>query len=376
MNKKIIILVLVTAIVVMLELIFVFFRNNEEGFTNYYRCEKRPLGGIYKEILNEESVNLTQDLSEFNLYYPCGYNGVEKELRALDLGGKTGQNIFGICGSDTIASKSSLWKVVSEHYGREFASKLIPESWLLKDNREFPLFKEQFTADKIYILKKNVQRKKGIKLTSDLEEVENAYKSKYVMVQEKHDSIIINKRRLNLRIYVFVVYKNGKKSVYIHDSAKVLYTSKDVEENSSSNSEEFETLITNSYVTDLEIYNKNPLTLNKLLVYLEENRGVNSVALKQKIYAVLKNVMIALLPKVCNCKNMRDQNMYQMFGADVLIDTKFKPYVLELNKGPDMKHKDEADYKLKKKVIFDTFEKIGVIQGKDKTYENGYTQII
>jgi hypothetical protein len=376
MNKKIIILVLVTAIVVMLELIFVFFRNNEEGFTNYYRCEKRPLGGIYKEILNEESVNLTQDLSEFNLYYPCGYNGVEKELRALDLGGKTGQNIFGICGSDTIASKSSLWKVVSEHYGREFASKLIPESWLLKDNREFPLFKEQFTADKIYILKKNVQRKKGIKLTSDLEEVENAYKNKYVMVQEKHDSIIINKRRLNLRIYVFVVYKNGKKSVYIHDSAKVLYTSKDVEENSSSNSEEFETLITNSYVTDLEIYNKNPLTLNKLLVYLEENRGVNSVVMKQKIYAVLKNVMIALLPRVCNCKNMRDQNMYQMFGADVLIDTKFKPYVLEFNKGPDMKHKDDADYKLKKKVIFDTFEKIGVIQGKDKTYENGYTQII
>jgi len=376
MNKKIIILVLVIAIVVMLELIFVFFRNNEEGFTNYYRCEKRPLGGIYKEILNEESVNLTQDLSEFNLYYPCGYNGVEKELRVLDLGGKTGKNIFGICGSDTIASKSSLWKVVSEHYGREFASKLIPESWLLKDNREFPLFKEQFTADKIYILKKNVQRKKGIKLTSDLEEVENAYKNKYVMVQEKHDSIIINKRRLNLRIYVFVVYKNGKKSVYIHDSAKVLYTSKDVEENSSSNSEEFETLITNSYVTDLEIYNKNPLTLNKLLVYLEENRGVNSVALKRKIYDVLKNVMIALLPKVCNCKNMRDQNMYQMFGADVLIDTKFKPYVLEFNKGPDMKHKDDADYKLKKKVIFDTFEKIGVIQGKDKTYENGYTQII
>lgn len=376
MNKKIIILVLVTAIVVMLELIFVFFRNNEEGFTNYYRCEKRPLGGIYKEILNEEDVSLTHDLAEFNLYYPCGYNGVEKELRALDLGGKTGQNIFGICGSDTIASKSSLWKVVSEHYGREFAGKLIPESWLLKDNREFPLFKEQFTADKIYILKKNVQRKKGIKLTSDLEEVENAYKSKYVMVQEKHDSIIINKRRLNLRIYVFVVYKNGKKSVYIHDSAKVLYTSKDVEENSSSNSEEFETLITNSYVTDLEIYNKNPLTLNKLLVYLEENRGVNSVAMKQKIYAVLKNVMIALLPKVCNCKNMRDQNMYQMFGADVLIDTKFKPYVLEFNKGPDMKHKDDADYKLKKKVIFDTFEKIGVIQGKDKTYENGYTQII
>ena len=376
MNKKLIILALVTAIIVMLELIFVFFGNTQEGFTNYYRCEKRPLGGIYKEILNEQDVNLTHDLSEFGLYYPCGYNGVERELRALDLGDKKSQNIFGICGSDTIASKCSLWKVVSEHYGRGFASKLIPESWLLKENREFPLFEKKFDPTKVYILKKNVQRKKGIKLTSDLDEVKEAHKSKYVMVQEKRDSIIINKRRLNLRIYVFVVYKDGKKSVYIHDSAKVLYTSKDVVENMGSNAEEFETLITNSYVTDLEIYNKNPLTLNKLLDYLEENRGVNSVAMKQKIYNLLKNVMIALLPKVCNCKHLKDQNMYQMFGADVLIDTKYKPYVLEFNKGPDMKHKDEADHKLKKKVIFDTFEKMGVIHGKDKSYKNGYTQII
>ncbi len=156
----------------------------------------------------------------------------------------------------------------------------------------------------------------------------------------------------------------------------MLYTSKDVVENKGSNAEEFETLITNSYVTDLEIYNKNPLTLNKLLDYLEENRSVNSVAMKQKIYNLLKNVMIALLPKVCNCKHLKDQNMYQMFGADVLIDTNYKPYVLEFNKGPDMKHKDEADHKLKKKVIFDTFEKMGVIHGKDKSYKNDYTQII
>ena len=59
--------------------------------------------------------------------------------------------------------------------------------------------------------------------------------------------------------------------MYIHDSAKVLYTSKDVEENSSSNSEEFETLITNSYVTDLEIYNKNPLTyMEKIKTQIQE----------------------------------------------------------------------------------------------------------
>ena len=376
MNKRLVILALITAIIILIELIFVVFRNNQEDFTNYYRCERRPLGGIYKEIFNEEGVNLSKDLDDFNLYYPCGYNGVERELRDLNLGNKTGQDIFGICGSDKIASKSSLWKVVSEHYGRDYAKKLIPESWLLKDNKELPLFKSSFDPSLVYILKKNVQRKKGIKLTSDLDEIEKANKSKYVMVQQKHESIIINKRRLNLRIYVFVVCRDGKKSVFIHDSAKVLYTSKDVEENAGSNSEEFETLITNSYVTDLEIYNKNPLTLNKLLEYLEENRGINGKVLKRDIYTVIENVMKALVPKVCNCRNMKGQNMYQMFGADVLINTDYKPLVLEFNKGPDMKHKDEADHKLKKKVVFDTFEKIGVVKGKDNSYENGYVQII
>ena len=45
--------------------------------------------------------------------------------------------------------------------------------------------------------------------------------------------------------------------------------SKDVIDPVNSNGEEFETLITNSYVTDLEIYNKNPLTLERLLIILK-----------------------------------------------------------------------------------------------------------
>ena len=80
------------------------------------------------------------------------------------------------------------------------------------------------TVIKFIFLRKNVQRKKGIKLTSDLEEVKNAYKSKYVMVQEKRDSIIVNKRRLNLRIYVFVVYTSRGKRAYSFTIPQRYYT--------------------------------------------------------------------------------------------------------------------------------------------------------
>ena len=374
--KKTVIVVLVLLI---LGLVYLLNCNNiSEHFSGYYRCDRRPLGGIYKEIFKEENVDLNNDLESCGLYYPCGYNGVEKELRNLDFGQKnnTNRDIFGICGSDVIASKSSLWKVVSEYYGRKRASKLIPESFLLKENRELPIFKEKFDPRKVYILKKNIQRKKGIKLTSDYNEVAEANKKKYVMVQEKKESIIINKRRMNLRIYIFVQCKNGVKSVFIHEKAKCLYTSKDVIDPVNSNGEEFETLITNSYVTDLEIYNKNPLTLERLLDYLEKNNGVSGKELKRKIYTNITEVFQSLLPKVCNCANLKGNNMYQMFGADILIDKGYNVYMLEVNKGPDMKHKDQADHDLKKRVVFDTFEKMGIVKPKTSDYKNGYTQVI
>lgn len=347
--------------------------NHREDFTSYYRCDKRPLGGLYKEIFNEEGINLETDLDKFDLYYPCGYNTLEKELKNLDLSEK--KDVFGVCGCDTISSKSSLWKTLETYYSRDKAKLLMPESFLLKNNAQIDLFRKSFDPKKIYILKKNIQRKKGIKLSSDLQEIENANKQKFVMVQEKKESIIINKRRMNLRVYVFVECKGGKKSIYIHDSVKCLYTSKDVEENTTPDQEEFETLITNSYVTDLNIYNKNPLTMNKLLDYLHENRGIDKDKLKKKIYKNLTDVFEALVPKLCNCDNLGGSNQYQLFGADILIDTKYEPYILEINKGPDMKHKDEADRVLKKKVIFDTFNKVGVVKGKDN-YKNMYHKII
>ena len=67
--------------------------------------------------------------------------------------------------------------------------------------------------------------------------------------------------------------------------------------------------------------------------------------------------------------------MYQLFGVDILIDKKFKPYILEINKGPDMKAKDGNDTELKRKVIFDTFEKMGIVKSKNNNYVNLYVKI-
>ena len=56
-----------------------------------------------------------------------------------------------------------------------------------------------------------------------------------------------------------------------------------------------------------------------------------------------------------------------MFGVDIMLDEQLHPYILEMNKGPDMKPKDDEDYQVKK-VIEDTFGKVDLIDVDDNQY--------
>ena len=83
-NKSIIVRSLIAVIVLLLVVMFLRKACNfdavTEMFTSYKRCEQVPIKGLYRQILEEEGVNLEQDLDKFDLYYPCGYNKIEKEL--------------------------------------------------------------------------------------------------------------------------------------------------------------------------------------------------------------------------------------------------------------------------------------------------------
>jgi len=47
---------------------------------------------------------------------------------------------------------------------------------------------------------------------------------------------------------------------------------------------------------------------------------------------------------------------FQILGFDVLIDSKFKPYLLEVNCSPSFGTDSTLDYKIKKNVIGDAFQ--------------------
>ena len=72
---------------------------------------------------------------------------------------------------------------------------------------------------------------------------------------------------------------------------------------------------------------------------------------------------------ICKCieksvyqsDNINGATSFQLFGLDFIFDKNLDPYLLEMNKGPDMIPKDGIDTKLKTKIQLDMFGKVGLL---------------
>ena len=148
---------------------------------SYYRCKDKMIGTVLKNIFDSNNIIYENENENWDIYIPCGYNNVEEELKKIVIGNKNNieennikkKYIFGLNGCDSIVSKNKIWESLVKCYGRKDASTLMPESYILDDLNEMQVFRANFKPNKneIYILKKNVQRKEGLKLTRDFFEI-------------------------------------------------------------------------------------------------------------------------------------------------------------------------------------------------------------
>ena len=130
--------------------------GNREGFANqvtYYKCSKRRIGGLYKDVFKLLNLKRVTKPESCDIYLPCGYNYVENELKNLSVYNDA-QQIYGINGCDNIVSKNGLWNILEKQYGRKMASTLMPESYILYKKSDMKLLKNNFDKNNIYLLKK------------------------------------------------------------------------------------------------------------------------------------------------------------------------------------------------------------------------------
>ena len=377
-NVKLYFILILFLIVFFIYIISTYFNFNKdmEHFVSsienlkYYRCDDKKLLGITNDIFQD--FNLFKNNTDWDVYIPCGYNNVEHELKKIQIKNKNDSDkkyIFGINGCDSIVSKNKIWDSLVSCYGRRKSRTLMPESFVLDNMSDMKAFKNYFNKKDIYILKKNVQRKEGLKLTSDLHVILEAYKENYRVVQKYLTNLyLINKRKINLRIYLLIVIKNNKIYFYMSDIGKCIYTNKEY----SNDNFDFESNIT-SYHLDMTVYKSNPRNLNELYEFINKDSGNPdaSTYLSNEIHSLMKSVSYCLSNNIYQSDNIKNTTCFQLFGADVIFDTNLHPYLLEFNKGPDMKPRDDIDRTMKTKVQIDMFSKVGMLNN-NKDEKNSF----
>ena len=339
----------------------------------YYKCEEKYHNRPTAEVLIDSSIERVDDYKDCDLYIPCGYNFVEMELYLIkDL--KPTTIIYGIVGCDNIASKNNIWDILENQYGRKDAVNYMPLTFVV-DNAEHILeLRENHKKGDKYILKKNVQRKNGLFITDSIDYImKNATSEEFVVIQKYiKEPLLINKRKLNIRIYVAIVYKSRKVRMYLYEEGKCIYTNKDYLMDGAD--DDYERNITSVNLND-DIYLKNPLLLEDLRIYLnnvDANKPDNAnigTKLLEDIYILIKNVCLPMKPEICNnYPNIIDNTCFQLFGGDIIVTRDYKPLLLEFNKGPSMATEIVKDQQMKKGLIEDTFKLAGVITASDKSH--------
>ena len=393
----------------------------------FYKCENILNNTALNNSLEKNNIVHTTNINDkWDIYIPCGYNFVEDEISRinpvkipatsdeniidiinnstnnstnnseqinLNISENTKSNtaIYAIPGCDKLASKNKLWELLVKRYGVSRASSIMPMSYLVDSQEDMTNFAELFRKTKlqyrIYILKKNIQRKQGLeiidcrsnnnnKYSSVSEIIKYARENEFKVIQTYITSpLLINKRKLNIRLYVLILCNQGTNipTAYIYKQGKCIYTNT---EYNSENSENIESQIT-SINLDTNIYNTNPETLLELGEYIGYNRW-NSIW--TNICNKLRNIIIAVEPVLCKGQNTQGYNRFQLFGVDVIISTdnnsnkKYEPYILEFNKGPDMSFKTDNDEKMKNELQSDILSLIGF--GSNGTHGNSNWEML
>jgi hypothetical protein len=352
--KKYIILIIILILIIIPIIIYMVIPKK----ITYYKCSEKPNNQLLSGIFKNHKINLQK--VGFDLYMPCGYNNIEREMAENIFYGKY---IFGLKGCDRIVSKNSIWTILENTYGRQFASKIMPETFVLSDEKQLEMAFDKIDNNINLICKKNLQRKLGLKFTGNKKELEECVKEDFKIAQRfMKNTLNIKGRKMNIRIYYVIKKEGDKMTFYLHRNGKILYTNKKTDGEIS-----FDTHIT-SYQMDSNIYKNDgmPHSIDDLRQFLGKEKS-------NKIWAKIEEKM-GLLSKaityVFKDEIHYDKVCFQLFGVDVIVEENGEPFILEINKGPDMIPKCEQDEVLKRVVYEDAMRVGGVIGWKFR--KNGF----
>lgn len=361
-------------------------KEDKEPYVNITQLHRPPtynrnlcfnaISQTLSDVLMENNIQ-SSGFSSPVLRFPCSYNETQKEVNEMTPIHKD-ERIFILSDGDQLSRKNSLWTNLVKTWGRQGAQTLAPLTYDLTDDEDYAFLTKEIDTKKVYILKKNIQRQKGLLLTQDKDEILNAHNNGYVIAQEVlQDPYLINGRKINLRVYLLIAAKHGDMTAWVYDDGFMYYTKTPFKKNTT----EEEPTITTGYV-DRKVYEENPLTHEDFSKYLDDpHRKLTQIEAKLRsygvqlsqyvfnnIYVMINKVVFAIRKNICDGIKLKPYLTFQLFGVDVAIDDRLQAKIIEVNKGPDMEAKDKRDGALKKAVFTNMFRIMKVLPPTDQKH--------
>lgn len=338
MKLFVIIIVIIVILVITLGCIAIYRHTG----CSFYHCNKYNPGVLFNNKLQQCKRATSPRQAE--IYIPCGYTNVEQDLQEYSPP-TPNQIVFAVDGCDQIVSKNWLWKTLQQEYGRTGAAKLVPETFIVPSDTSLAL--QIFDNQQIYILKKNVQRQQGILLTRDPADIRAASQNGYVVVQKYvMNPLLFDRRKFDVRIYLLIVKKDGRMWYWRHSGGRCHYTS--VDYNTSTLDRAVH--IPSGYTEDQSFKAAHPETLADLRTFSLRSKDMFN-ALDILLQRCCKAFDRVLGKDVRYTKNVQ----CQLFGLDILFDANYKPWLIEINKGPEMDWSSDREKSYKEQIVQDLF---------------------
>lgn len=199
----------------------------------------------------------------------------------------------------------------------------------------------------------DLSRGRGIFIFQDIKEL--VYDSSVIVQRYVSSPLLISGYKFDLRIYVCVKSFHPL-TVYIHQEGLVRFATEKYNLKSLSN---LYAHLTNTSINKFGPFYKAEKgkvgpgckwTMSKFRHFLQ-GQDINEFLLWQRINNIVTLTLLAIAPSVPSCPNC-----VELFGFDVLIDSKFKPWLLEVNYSPALTLDCQADVSVKKGLIGDLID--------------------
>ncbi|NWY48381.1 TTLL4 polyglutamylase, partial [Sylvia atricapilla] len=186
-----------------------------------------------------------------------------------------------------------------------------------------------------------------------------------------HKPYLIGGKKFDLRIYVYVTCYDPLR-VYLFKDGLVRFASCKYSSSMDSLSNKFMHLTNYSVNKKNTEYKSNSdetacqghkWALKALWSYLTQ-KGVNSEAIWEKIKDIVIKTIIASEPYVNSLVKMYVRRPYcchELFGFDIMLDEKLKPWILEVNISPSLHSNSPLDVSIKGQMIRDLLNLAGFV---------------